>query len=59
MLTFRPARLHDAFPISLNARHIDRIEWRGLGPDSITLTGMLVSAIEKATLVWAGCWEPR
>lgn len=58
MLTFRPSLLTDAFPISLDAREIDRIEWAGIsGPGDVSLTGQIVSAIERASMVWTACWN--
>lgn len=57
MLTFRPSLLTDAFPISLDAREIDRIEWQENGPGDVSLTGQIVSAIERASMVWTACWH--
>lgn len=57
MLSFHPSSMHDAFEIALHARHMDRVEWTGLGPESITLAGQLVSAIEKAAMVWTAKWK--
>lgn len=57
MLTYRPSVLSDAFPISLHARDIDRIEWNGLGPGGISLTGQIVSSIEKSAMAWTACWS--
>jgi hypothetical protein len=51
MLTFRPALPADALPVVAHARHVDRVEWAGLGPSGISLSGMLVSAIEQADMV--------
>lgn len=57
MITFRAAWLTDAFPVSLDARPIDRIEWSTSCADGITLTGQIVSAIEKSAMAWAVCWH--